>query len=274
MAERLILKSDSQQTLDDYLMYLRHLAAYRFVLSKFNTSRIIDLGCGTSYGTELMADSAGIVVGLDRASEALPYSTKTKDKLWFFVADVCQLPFSDSSFNLAVSFQVIEHIRNVHFYLREAHRVLSKDGMLVISTPNRLLRLWPLERPWNPYHVKEYSQTTLRHLLKEYFSEVKIFGLQAIPEIEFKERKRLRQAWWWHYKTLILENIQKLPLGEQGIRVTRKLKRELFPLNKVESSTKIFIDNHLFRDIYSSESFWVSDSDVNKRMDLIAVCRK
>ncbi len=275
MAERLVRKPEDQETLDDYLMYLRHLAAYQFSLSQVGSARVIDLGCGTGYGVELLAERAKTVIGLDQAAYALPYSIQ-KVNASFIAADVCKLPFADASFDLAVSFQVIEHIPTVDLYLMEARRVLAKEGLMILSTPNRNLRLLPLERPWNPYHVKEYSSTQLRLLLQKYFTSVHIYGLQATPEIEMAERRRLRSARQWYLRNSVLEALNKLPSGGTGVKVVRTVKRFLLSkAGRKSGPTEISEPTaKSFQQIYSSEDFWVSDSQVNQRMDLIAVCQK
>lgn len=275
MAERLLRKHESQETQDDYLMYLRHLAAYQFALSQIDLARVIDLGCGTGYGTELLGKRAKLVAGVDQAGYALPNATQGANTR-FLATDVCKLPFADASFDLAVSFQVIEHIPAVNVYLREAQRVLSKNGLMILSTPNRNLRLWPLERPWNPYHVKEYSPTQLRLLLQKYFTIVYIYGLQAIPEIEMAERRRLRSARQWYFRNSVLEAISKLPSGGTGVKVVRTVKRFILPkAGRKSGSTKMSEPTgKSFQQIYSSKDFWVSNSQVNQRMDLIAVCQK
>lgn len=273
MAERLKRKPEDQENLDDYLMYLRHLAAYNFALSNFgNVSQVIDLGCGTGYGTQLMTEVGQLVVGLDRAEYALP-KLNTANRPSFCAADLRYLPFHDLSFDLAISFQVIEHIKDMHSYLAEAYRILNPHGILILSTPNRNLRLLPLERPWNPYHVKEYSPTQLKHLLRKFFPYVNIFGLKALPEIELIERKRIHTAKKWYYKRRILDIAQKLPCGVTSMSIVRRFKQKLLATehNIPEAFEK---NDKSSEEAYKLESFWVSDRYISKCMDLVAVCQK
>lgn len=44
------------------------------------------------------------------------------------------LSAADHSADLVVSFQVLEHVRDVHRYLQEAERVLRDDGLMLLST--------------------------------------------------------------------------------------------------------------------------------------------
>ena len=48
------------------------------------------------------------------------------------------LPFADHSFNLILSYETIEHIYNYDVFIRELSRVLTRDGILIITCPNKL----------------------------------------------------------------------------------------------------------------------------------------
>lgn len=45
-------------------------------------------------------------------------------------------PFSDNSFNYAVAAEVIEHLENPWFFIRELYRITKPGGTVIISTPN------------------------------------------------------------------------------------------------------------------------------------------
>lgn len=51
------------------------------------------------------------------------------------IADACQLPFEDGFFDIAVSFDVFEHIEDHTKAVSEVHRVLKKGGKLIYSVP-------------------------------------------------------------------------------------------------------------------------------------------
>ena len=276
MAERLARKPKDEETLDDYLMYLRHLAAYTYAMLRFDGARAIDLGCGTGYGTKLIGEK-GKVVGVDQAMHALPAACD-QGGVAFCAADVRELPFRNSAFDLATSFQVIEHIWDVHLYLYEAWRVLSDRGTLVISTPNRHLRLLPLERPHNPFHVREYGPAGLRSLLRGRFRHVEILGLHAVSEIETRERDRLHKGRRWYYRHLLLTALGRLPLGERGVAVARRTKRAVVPGTGRQEQAGAFAETQgieqAFENVYSPEDFWVDNRNLKNALDLIGVCRK
>jgi SAM-dependent methyltransferase len=108
--------------------------------------RVLDVGYAfaePAYLAGLVALGAPELVGVDLATAAVP-------GLQSVVADIRKLPFPDDSFDLAFCISTLEHIgRDNDVYdidpsrdeagdeaaLRELHRVLAKDGRLLISVP-------------------------------------------------------------------------------------------------------------------------------------------
>jgi SAM-dependent methyltransferase len=68
------------------------------------------------------------------------------------------LEAADSSADLVLSFQVLEHVRDVSQYLKEAHRVLRDNGVLVLSTHGSWL--------YHP-HPEDHRRWTRQGLLAE-----------------------------------------------------------------------------------------------------------
>ncbi|OGH16742.1 MAG: hypothetical protein A3C30_00160 [Candidatus Levybacteria bacterium RIFCSPHIGHO2_02_FULL_40_18] len=137
-------------------------------------SRVADIGCGTGYGTSVLAKK-GEVVGIDNSREAISFAERHYQDTDFLVADATKLPFKNGEFDIACSFEVIEHLKNPKHFLSEAKRVLKKRGILVLSTPNKAISSIA-GSPESPYHEKEYTYEEFKDLLKEFFPNVKILG--------------------------------------------------------------------------------------------------
>jgi len=96
----------------------------------------------------------------------------------FVMCDATNLPFKDNSFDLVTLLHVIEHIKNDEMALKEIHRVLKKERITLIVTPNakRFTKLYsvlskvfkrsPNKYPMNADHVFEYDITDIEKLLK------------------------------------------------------------------------------------------------------------
>lgn len=195
---RVIFK-EKWDTKEQYLEYLRHLAAYLILAEPFVASRkVLDIGCGAGYGVDHLSRSASSVIGIDVSKEGISqyWHKYGKDKLNFMLGNGTSLPFRHSSFDVVMSFQVIEHIepKFVLAYLAEIHRVLKTGGTFICSTPNKRLRLLPLQKQRNPEHKKEYKDSELKKLLKEVFERVEVYGLCGSDEIQATERNGLKQS--------------------------------------------------------------------------------
>lgn len=185
----------------DYLIYLFHLASYDFTLPYVGGKRVLDFGCGTGYGAHRIAPSCAAVVGVDVSAEAVAYarSRYSAPNLEFQAlppVEQAPLPFEDASFDVVLSFQVIEHVPSPPAYLSEVRRVLSEDGVFVIATPDRTTRLLARQRPWNRYHVYEWAPAEFDRLLLAHFGRVEAFGMGADAAVLGGELRRAARTKW------------------------------------------------------------------------------
>jgi len=107
----------------------------------------IDIGCGVGTFTYRMALQGGRAIGLDYSLASLKVAKilaegkfGNKERILFVAADATLLPFQDSSANVIVAADFIEHIddKGKEKLLDESARVLSKNGRMIIFTPNKL----------------------------------------------------------------------------------------------------------------------------------------
>ncbi len=109
---------------------------------KFTNKTILDIGCGDGQFLEELHKSRkeANLIGLDYSK----YKLKKAKLRLPFEFNQCNLedgiPLQESSISVAYSGEVIEHIYNPDLMLDEIYRVLKKNGLLVISTPN--LQAW------------------------------------------------------------------------------------------------------------------------------------
>jgi len=125
-SERILIDSPRRDEAD-YYVYLLHLASYSFVARFTKDKKVLDLGCGTGYGSFALSENAEMVFGLDISGEAINYAKNkyTKQNLEFIKLNDSSLPFDDDTFNIIVSFQVIEHIKDIESYLSEIKRIFN-----------------------------------------------------------------------------------------------------------------------------------------------------
>ena len=156
-------------------LFNEHLSRYRFAQPLVKGRLALDLGCGTGYGAAILAESARQVLGLDISKESVAFARGkyVAPNVEFFVSDCNHLAVRSGSIDTVVCMEVIEHLPDQETLMEEVCRVLRPEGILVISTPNRIY--YTEERnEVNPFHVREFDFPEFSAFLKSYFEWVEI----------------------------------------------------------------------------------------------------
>lgn len=207
-------------------IYKEHAARYEFASKYIKSKKILDIACGSGYGSEILSkNGAGHITGCDISEESIEYAKKhyQKNNIKFVSGDITKLNFKDEEFDCIVSFETLEHAKDQEAVLSELKRVLKKDGILIISTPNSESRTSD-EEDVNEFHEKELSVQEFKKLLREYFPKFDLFSQRLITEIS-KSKKFVRN--------LILKGV-KLD--------TKRIYTKIFP-QKFYSSVHSVIDD-------------------------------
>jgi len=169
---------------EDYQAHPFHTSRYEFTASFVSGKSILDTACGVGYGSRLLTDrGARMVIGMDLERSAIEQGVLNIDSdrqnLHFVTGNATSIPLPDRSINIIVSLETLEHIADDQNCLREFHRVLSDDGLLILSTPNALVTKPINNIPRNPFHVREYEPAQLEDLLRRSFGSVELLGQQV-----------------------------------------------------------------------------------------------
>jgi len=154
--------------------YFEHLNRYNFANQFVTGKNVVDVACGVGYGSYLLATSgAKSVFGIDISKKAIKYAqSKYRAKnLKFKVLDAFKLDLARNSIDVAISFEFIEHITNQDGFLQEVLKIMKRDGILVISTPNKIT--YP---SGNKFHKKELDLKDFKVLLNKYFKNVVVLN--------------------------------------------------------------------------------------------------
>jgi SAM-dependent methyltransferase len=191
-----LLITSNFTSVEDYVLHLMHLKAYEYASTLCGGRTVLDWGCNSGYGMRVLATTAGQVGGIDTSDMCLAEVRRRYPEftncLWLY--DGLNIPLSKRDWGAVVSFQVIEHVPDVKAYLSTIRAVLGTGGLALFATPNRLIRLEPGMKPWNRFHVTEFSAAELKSTLLEHFSYVQVFGLQGNADIVNTERERSARA--------------------------------------------------------------------------------
>jgi len=158
--------------------FKNHLRVYEFAGQFANGRRVLDIGCGTGYGSaHLLECGASAAQGIDLAEEAIAYARRRfgKTGAQFDVMDAQRLGFSDKSFDMVFSSENLEHLPNPQACVKEVRRILTDKGIFVLGTPNCEMNVDERGLLNNPFHVKEFSFEELEAMLHPMFGTVVIF---------------------------------------------------------------------------------------------------
>ena len=112
----------------------KHLRVIRMMPS-IKGAIVLDAGCGSGLLIEKLVDTAGFIVGLDFSKAMLRIARDkfTQRTVALVRGDVEQLPFRDGVFDKVFMFTVLQNTPSPSTALREAHRVLRRNGYLAVS---------------------------------------------------------------------------------------------------------------------------------------------
>ena len=155
-----------------------HMHRYAWCLEFCGGKDVLDIACGEGYGSALLAPKARSVVGVDISAAAVAHAKATYGQLsnaQFICGSATKIPRTDASADVVVSFETIEHLAEQQEMLAEIRRVLRREGVLIISSPNK--KVYSDERNYvNEYHVKELYFEEFDALLKTQFPIVSYLG--------------------------------------------------------------------------------------------------
>ena len=168
------------------LLELEHRARYALALSFAQDAACLDLGSGSGYGASMLTTVAASVLGVDLSQEAVDFATDAfgEERVRFCQADVCADDFVDrvramhpEPFGCITCFEVLEHIEQPRKLLAAIEKLLTPDGVLLISTPN-------IDYPYdvdkvNPHHFVEYSLDEFQRVLSGRFEQAIVMGQQV-----------------------------------------------------------------------------------------------
>jgi SAM-dependent methyltransferase len=121
--------------------------------------KTLDVGCGSKPYEHLYGSTEYIGLEFDT-----PENREFKNADFFY--DGNTFPFTEASFNSVVANEVFEHVFNPDNFLDEIHRILSKDGVLLMTMP------FAWDEHEQPYDFARYSSFGIKHLLENHNFEI------------------------------------------------------------------------------------------------------
>ena len=170
--------------------FQEHMSRYKLAkeLIKPNYA-VLDVGCGAGYGTYFLSEKTKEIVGIDISEDAINLARERyhEDGLTYQKVNPDSWNITPSHFDLAVCFEVFEHIEEPESLLENINKSLNDEGILVISTPNK--EVYGDNLP-DPYHIREYS-------LQEFLAIVgKLFEVSSIQGQRNRSQLKKKFNFW------------------------------------------------------------------------------
>lgn len=213
-------------------------------------TNILDAGCGTGHMTLELLKEGHDVTAVDNSQNLINFTNELIDKEGFN-ADVIRLDLTESEvlgrdrFDTIICLDVLEHISDDRLALRNLHRILAKDGNLIISVP-AIKYLYGL-RDKKIGHYRRYDRRELIEELEESGFQVieirywnflgflpfllseKVFHKNIYEGLRYSDRSlasnilnKMLNLWF-----SAVENNVKFPLGLSIIAICKKQNKKI-----------------------------------------------
>ncbi|HYF03359.1 MAG TPA: methyltransferase domain-containing protein [Patescibacteria group bacterium] len=155
-----------------------HIHRYKIANELVEGKTVLDIASGEGYGSAFLAEKAAHVIGVDISEESVAYAKRRyayARNVEYRIGSCEDIPCEDNSIDVLVSFETIEHITDHDLFMREIKRVLRPDGIVILSSPNKLTYTDEPDHH-NPYHLHELYREDLEILLKKHFAHTILLG--------------------------------------------------------------------------------------------------
>lgn len=216
----------------------RHAATLQLIAAHAGKpGRLLEIGTGAGFFLKAAERAGWSVAGVELSSEGAAFA---RDRLGLEIRQEAaeSLTFPARTFDVAVMFDVIEHLFDPKAVLEAIGRVLKPGGLLLITTPNfdalsrhALGSAWAVLSPLE--HVYYFTEATLRELLaRSSFSDVRFVrrrrGSSPIETMNYRythdpagRRARLYAGFVSRLGWLALPWVQRAGLGDVLVCLSR-----------------------------------------------------
>lgn len=161
--------------------------------------RILEVGCGAGRLTNYLTQRGFNIIGFDISRNLIKEGNMCYPDAIKFLTSGDSMPFSDSTFDIILSFDILEHISDVKKHLSEVRRILKNCGFYMFQTPNKLTNM-PFEiiknRSFTEYKKDHYSLQTFWSLKKLLNAHSFAFTFVNIPIMNKFIEQKIENIFW------------------------------------------------------------------------------
>ena len=167
------LKNEAERWIPGFIHEITehdHVQRYHLAAEYTKGRSVLDFACGAGKGSFILATKgeAKHVTGCDIETNSIRYAKhrNCQDNIEFEVQDAEKYR-NENYFDIVISFETIEHLKNYKAFLENIKISLKPGGIFIVSTPISAKSLDL--KPHNPYHIQEWGYLEFQSLLSEYF---------------------------------------------------------------------------------------------------------
>lgn len=160
-------------------------------------SKTLEIGCGIGSLVSELSSQGYDITGTDISREAIAYGLKKHGDIKLGVQPAEALSYENESFDIVLSFDLLEHIAQVDKHVSEVWRVLRPGGYYLFQTPNKYSNvtfqiLWKKSLKWHSRsHPSLHTPRQLRRRLAKHGFEVQFVKMNPINEFTIRKLQRL-----------------------------------------------------------------------------------
>lgn len=141
---------------------------------EISDKKILDIGSGEGGTTSILSEN-NFVISVDLSLLRLSRQKQNYKTKNLVNCDALNLPFKKNFFDVIIIQDVLEHLCDHENFLREIKKVLSRDGIIFLSTPNKLSIINFIADPhWGLPIVSVLKRKTIRNIFLKYFRKSEV----------------------------------------------------------------------------------------------------
>ena len=173
---------------------------------------VLEIGSGKGFVLDYFREKDVEITGIEISEEAVNFIRKKNKNIKALIYNGIDLPFGNESFNIILSFDVLEHFESVKKHLSEVRRILKANGVYAFQTPNKITN-FPKEilfrgsiRNAKKFHPSVQTYCSLKNNLRNNGFDFKF--IKNMPIIsEEKYNSLCRKSRLWRFLAIVLSKI-------------------------------------------------------------------
>jgi len=165
---------------------LRNEHFHRYALaSRLARGLVVDCACGIGYGSEMLCGQEAVdsYWGIDPSDDAIDYARANyaRPKVEFSIGTLEENPCLESSVDIFLMFETLEHTVDPDAVLRSVRRCIKPNGLLIGSVPSAEYEaLCDQTYGKNPFHLQRFSKEELEAVLSRHFDSYQMLSAEFV----------------------------------------------------------------------------------------------